>query len=230
VGFAAQTPSFYPTLTVSENLDYFSALYNMPRKARLSNISLLLELVELSGARNILAKNLSGGMQRRLDIACAIIHNPSILILDEPTSDLDPVLSKHIWFLLQKINRRGTTVIVASHHLSDMESVCSRIGILNSGKLTNIGTLHELTSGRGHQIVVETYPGNYDRITKKLSDPSILSIENRGSELVVTAKKPEQVLHKILHLTGEMDETLIDVSITKLGLGDLFSFVNKKNK
>jgi len=76
VGFAAQHPSFYDKLTVSENLDYFGTLYNLSEEARLNNAKTLLELVELSHAKDIIAKNLSGGMQRRLDIACSLIHNP----------------------------------------------------------------------------------------------------------------------------------------------------------
>ena len=105
IGFAAQHPSFYEKLTVFENLDYFGALYNLSKEARLTNINTLLELVELDHAKNIISKNLSGGMQRRLDIACSLIHHPDLLILDEPTSDLDPVLAKHIWNLIKKINK-----------------------------------------------------------------------------------------------------------------------------
>jgi ABC-2 type transport system ATP-binding protein len=229
-GFAAQVPSFYSKLTVFENLDYFGSLYNLSKEARLTNINTLLDLVELDNARNILAGNLSGGMQRRLDIACALIHDPVILILDEPTSDLDPVLAKHIWRLLQKINKRGTTIIVASHHFADIEEICSRIGIISNGKMVHVGTLHELTGilSKGQEIHVETYPGNYEKILNHLEDPLILAKENRGNEFVIHTSKPDKVLEKVLKVLSQMDENLMDVNITKLSLSDVFSKVSKK--
>ncbi|MBN2367618.1 ABC transporter ATP-binding protein [Candidatus Woesearchaeota archaeon] len=231
-GFAAQHPSVYLNLTVFENLDYFGALYNLTKEARLTNINTLLDLVELDAARDVLAKNLSGGMLRRLDIACSLIHDPEVLILDEPTSDLDPILAKHIWGLLQKINKRGTTVIVASHHFTEIEEICSRIGILSQGKIEYVGTLNELTSmlTKGLQIRIETYPGNYEKILKALKDPLIIEKENRGSEFVIHTSKPEKVLPKILKVITEMDENLMDVSISKLNLKDVFSKLNKKKK
>jgi ABC-2 type transport system ATP-binding protein len=231
-GFASQNPSCYAKLTVFENLDYFGSLYNLSREARLTNINTLLDLVELENARNVRAENLSGGMQRRLDIACSLIHDPSILLLDEPTSDLDPVLAKHIWSLLQKINRRGTTVIVASHHFAEIEAICSRIGIITKGKLMHVGTIHELTGllAKGQEIHIETYPGNYEKILKSINDPNVISKENRGNELVLHSTKPDKVLHKLLHSLSEIDEKLMDVSITKFSLNDVFAKVAKKQK
>jgi ABC-2 type transport system ATP-binding protein len=231
-GFAAQNASLYSKLTVFENLDYFGALYNLSKEARLTNINTLLELVELENSRDVLAAHLSGGMQRRLDIACALIHDPEVLILDEPTSDLDPMLSRHIWKLLQKINRRGTTIVVASHDLSEVESMCTRIGILSQGKIQHMGTVHELTSmlSKGQEIHVETYPGNYDRILKGLNDPLITGKVNRGDEFIITSNKPDKVLIKIMQALNEQDENLINLRISKLSLSEVFSRVTKKKK
>jgi len=231
-GFAAQHPSFYEKLTVFENMDYFAALYNLSTEGRLSNINTILEIVELDHARNILAKNLSGGMQRRLDIACALVHNPDMLILDEPTSDLDLVLSKHIWQLIKKINKKGTTIIVASHDLPEVETICDRIGILAKGKLNNIGTVEQLKHmiSKGQEIHVETYPGNYDNIMKKFKDPLIIEMENRGSSLVIHTKKPDKILAKLLEKLEKLDEALLDVKITKLSLKDVFTKITKKKK
>lgn len=231
MGFAAQQPSFYPRLTVLENLDYFGSLYDLPREARLANARTLIKLVSLEGATHTLAENLSGGMERRLDIACSLIHDPSILILDEPTSNLDPLLSKHIWNLLQKINKKGTTVIVASHEFSEIESICSRIGIIADGKLLKVGTIQELTNNvsRGQEIHIETYPGNYEKILKNLNDPLIITKENRGNKIVLATTKPDKILKKILNLLSALDENLMDVSITKYNLNDVFlKMANRK--
>jgi len=229
VGFASQTPSFYSKLTVFENLDYFGALYNLPELPRHNNINILLKLVELENARNVFAGNLSGGMQRRLDIACSMIHNPGILMLDEPTSDLDPILGKHIWQLIQKINKMGTTIIVASHHFEEVENVCSRIGIVSKSKLFT-GTLYELSSmvSKNQEIHLESYPGNYDKIMKLLNDPNISSKESRGSELVIYTAKPDKVLQKLLTVLSNNDEQLMDIRVNKLSLSEIFSKVIQK--
>jgi ABC-2 type transport system ATP-binding protein len=225
VGFASQTPSFYSKLTVFENMDYFGALYNLPQEPRHNNINILLKLVELENARNVFAGNLSGGMQRRLDIACALIHNPNILMLDEPTSDLDPILGKHI----QKINKMGTTIVVASHHFEEIETVCSRIGIISKNKVF-AGTLYELSSmvSKNQEIHLESYPGNYDKIIKLLNDPNISNKENRGNELVVYTAKPDKVLQKLLTVLSNSEEQLMDVRVNKLSLGEIFSKVTQK--
>jgi ABC-2 type transport system ATP-binding protein len=229
VGFASQTPSFYSKLTVFENMDYFGSLYNLPQEARHNNINILLKLVELENARNVYAGNLSGGMQRRLDIACSLIHNPSILMLDEPTSDLDPILGKHIWQLVQKINKMGTTIIVASHHFEEIESVCSRISIVSKGKMVT-GTIYELSNmvSKNQEIHLESYPGNYDKIIKQLNDPNISKKESRGNELVIYTEKPDKVLQKLLTVLANNNEQLMDIRVNKLSLGEIFSKVTQK--
>ncbi len=230
-GYAAQQPSFYSQLTVYENLDYFASLYGVGSKVRKNNITKLIDFMALTNARNTLAQNLSGGMKRRLDIACALVHNPKILILDEPTSDLDPVLANHIWNLVKKINKKGTTIIVASHHISDLESICSRIGILLNGKITHLGTIQELFKkvSKGQEIHVETYPGNYDQVLEKFNDSHIIRKENRGFEMVLYSTKPEHVLHNLLHELNSANETVTDLRITKINLDDVYlSVVSKK--
>jgi ABC-2 type transport system ATP-binding protein len=155
-----------------------------------------------------------------------------MLILDEPTSDLDLVLAKHIWQLIKKINKKGTTIIVASHDLPEVESICDRIGVLANGKLNNIGTVEQLKHmiSKGQEIHVETYPGDYEKIMKKFKDPLIIEMENRGSSLVIHTKKPDKILAKLLERLEKLDEALLDVKITKLSLKDVFTKITKKKK
>ncbi|MFH2020818.1 MAG: ABC transporter ATP-binding protein [archaeon] len=229
-GFAVQQPSFYENLTVFENLDYFGSLYGLSPDARLNNINALLEMVDLQHARDIISKNLSGGMQRRLDIACSLMHHPDMLILDEPTSDLDLILSRQIWQLLRKINKKGTSIIVASHDLPEVETVCSKIGILSDGKLSHVGSFDELKSKvtKGQELQIETYPGNYDAIIKQLKDAQIMSMESTGSSLIIQTKRPDKVLGKLLQLLPKIDEALLDVKITKLSLRDIFTKIKNE--
>jgi len=169
-GFSAQYASFYPMLTVHENLEYFGTMYGLPKEVKETNIEILLDLVGLTKSADKFAKNLSGGMQKRLDIACALIHNPHVLILDEPTADLDPLLRDQMWDLVRRINKRGTTVILASHFLDELESLCTRIAILYDKQIVAVGTSYELQSRYhlGQTVVVETEEKDYGKLISGL--------------------------------------------------------------
>jgi ABC-2 type transport system ATP-binding protein len=225
-GFASQEPSFYPKLNVKENLKYFGSLYNLPNKALNSNIEILLSLMDLKSAERTLAANLSGGMERRLDIACALIHDPEVLILDEPTSDLDPLLRDHIWSLIQKINKKGTTIILASHHLSEVENFCSRIAIIKEGRIIDVASPARLKTKytESQQIKIQTYPGGYENIIKALKRPGgwVSGSQIKGSELIIYSDHPQAVIHELLHTLEALKEELIDINVSRPGLDELF--------
>lgn len=228
-GFASQSPSFYSKLTVYENLDYFGSLHGLSKHEKETNINTLLSLMELKSKQDNLSQDLSGGMQRRLDIACALMHDPKVLILDEPTADLDPFLRKHILKLIKKINKKGTTIILSSHNLNELEGLCSRIGIIYRHKFLVVGTPDQIKNKytKNEQIHLETYPGNYEELIKKLEDKNIEKIENRGTELVIFTTKPEMILHKILHTIEGTKESLIDVKMQKPSLDEVFLSLSK---
>jgi len=171
-GFSAQIPSYYPKLTVKENMDFFGSMYGLPEEVKTTNIEILLDLVGLTKATNRLSENLSGGMQKRLDIACALIHNPHVLILDEPTADLDPVLRKQMWDLIRKINHRGTTVILASHFLEELDILCDRIAILFDREVAAIGNSLELRKQfkSGEVVRIQTESRDYSGIISMIKD------------------------------------------------------------
>ena len=225
-GFASQEPSFYSKLTVRENLKYFGSLYNMPKKALDSNIEILLSLMDLKQAEKTLAKDLSGGMERRLDIACALIHDPEVLILDEPTSDLDPMLRNHLWSLVQKINKKGTTIILASHHLSEVEHFCSRIAIIKDGKIIDVASPARLKTkyAESQEIRIQTYPGNYTNLAKALKKPGseVYDVQVKGSEIIIYSDQPQIAIHELLHTLEMLKEELIDINVSRPGLDELF--------
>jgi ABC-2 type transport system ATP-binding protein len=232
-GFASQTPSFYEKLNTVENLHYFGSLYDLEGKALKSNVEVLLALMDLKHARKTLGGKLSGGMERRLDIACALIHDPEILILDEPTSDLDPVLRNHIWSLVQKINKRGTTIILASHHLSEVENFCSRIAIIKDGRLVELESPSRLKSKHAdaQEIIIQSYPGNYENIAKVLKKPGskAFDVKVRGSEIVIYSNEPKIVLHELLHTLELMKEELVDIKVSRPSLDELFLKLSEKD-
>ncbi len=166
-GFSTQMPSFYPKLTTEENMDHFATLYGIEKKKRKSTIKDLLSLTGLEEYNKLLADELSGGMEKRLSIACSLVHKPSVLILDEPTADLDPVLRKETWHLIKEINKQGTTIIVASHLLDELEKNCDRIGILHDKKISNVGTPAALKKEYTKKTLSDVFEIVYKKVKKR---------------------------------------------------------------
>ncbi len=229
VGFASQKHSIYYDLTIKENLHYFGRLYGLGKKEIFENSRRVLELVELSGFEEELVENLSGGMQRRVDLACAMIHFPNILILDEPTSGLDPVLRKHMSWLIQKISSGGTTVILSSHFMNEIEPLCNRILMLKDGKMVAYGSPAELLAkfSSSYEITLRTYPGDYASILKILGSVgmNILSSKLENNKLVMYVppqKCAADYLETIVSHLGKIKESLIEIQLNHLSLENLF--------
>ncbi len=139
VGYTTQENSFYEKLTVHENMVYYANLYNVGISARRERINHLLRAVELYGSKDVLAGNISGGMKRRLDFAISLLHNPKLVILDEPTTGLDPVLVENFWKIVEEIVRaQGITVLVSSHLLPEIKEHCSKAAVMSKGKVKEI--------------------------------------------------------------------------------------------
>jgi ABC-2 type transport system ATP-binding protein len=209
-----------------ENLRYFGLLYSLSTDVISTNSDILLKLMGIDYARDDIAGNMSGGMKKRLDIACALIHDPKILILDEPTSDLDPINRKQMWQLIRQINEKGTTIILSSHFLDELEGLCDRVGILYKGQIICAGTPNEVKEmyTKEDEIRLETSPGKYAKIMERLSKESKLQIKRmfiQDNRLVLYTPKPERGLHEVLHILESMGEILIDVSVNKPSLQEV---------
>lgn len=230
-GFASQMPSFYEKLTVKENLYYFGELYKLSNEVLKSNVDSLLKLIDLESSTNILGKNLSGGMERRLDIACSLIHNPKILLMDEPTSDLDPLLRRSIWTLIKQINKKGTTVIVSSHHLNELETLCDKIAIIKNGSLLDVATPAELKDKylKHHEIRIESYPGKYDELKKELKKrftKEIKKIDITGSELTIFCHEHQNLLNQLVEVIEQNNEKIVELKLVKPSLNQVFINLN----
>jgi ABC-2 type transport system ATP-binding protein len=234
-GFAAQEPSFYPKLTLRENLEYFASMYDLKDNVRKNNIKTVLELVNLEAFSDLLSDQLSGGMKKRLDIACALIQNPDVLILDEPTSDLDPLLRMQMWDLIKKINKNGTTIIISSHFLNEMEKLCTRIGIINQKKIDLVGTMDYIKDkySRDEEIHIETIPGNYDEIVRQLNRAggiNISNVLNKGHELVVCTRNTVDTMSALLAIIKRQKEHLVDITVTRPSLAEVFESLLREKK
>ncbi|OKH18608.1 ABC transporter ATP-binding protein [[Limnothrix rosea] IAM M-220] len=144
IGVAPQENLLYKTLSCAENLRFFGKIYGLRGKKCDRRIQYCLEAVGLSDRANSPVESLSGGMQRRMNVAVALVHNPKLLILDEPTTGLDIETRYDIWALIQRLRSDGMTILLTTHLLDEAERLCQRIGILKGGQIIAEGTLPEL--------------------------------------------------------------------------------------
>jgi ABC-2 type transport system ATP-binding protein len=144
IGIMPQENLLYRSLTCWENLDFFARIYGLSRSLRLKQIRYCLEVVNLADRAHSPVEVLSGGMQRRLSLAIALVHQPKLIILDEPTTGLDIEARYEIWQLIEQFRRQGITVLLTTHLLEEAERLCQRIGILKGGRILAEGTLAEL--------------------------------------------------------------------------------------
>ena len=146
VGYLPDNPLFYDYLRGAEILSFVAEMHGMKRRAALTRAEQLLEEFDLTEARGEYASNYSLGMKKKLGLACALIHNPSVLILDEPINGLDPRASRDVQDRLRRIAAEGRTIFVSTHQLDIADKLCSRIGIIDKGSMVAIGSPEELKS------------------------------------------------------------------------------------
>jgi ABC-2 type transport system ATP-binding protein len=155
IGVVLQAISVDSDLTVWENMEYHGRLHHIPNPQRQKDIDRWLDYVELIDRRDAPAKTLSGGMKRRLQIARALLHQPDILFLDEPTVGLDPQTRRRLWEIIRDLNKQGMTMLLTTHYMDEVEYLCDRIGIMDNGKLIALGTLQDLRRKHGEGLVMK---------------------------------------------------------------------------
>lgn len=143
IGYMSQRFGLYPDLTVAENIDFYADIYTVPAAARAERTERLLAFSNLTPFKHRLAGNLSGGMKQKLGLACALIHTPRVLFLDEPTNGVDPVSRRDFWRILYQLVRDGVTIFVSTAYLDEAER-CNRLALLHEGKLLGLGTPDEI--------------------------------------------------------------------------------------
>ncbi|MEW6498319.1 MAG: ABC transporter ATP-binding protein [Cyanobacteriota bacterium] len=155
IGVVLQQTSVDADLTVWENMELHGRLHHIPNSRRQRLINQWLEYVELADRRDALVKTLSGGMKRRLQIARALLHEPKILFLDEPTVGLDPQTRRRLWEIIRDLNKQGMTMLLTTHYMDEVEFLCDRIGIMDAGQLIELGTLQQFKAQHGEGLVMK---------------------------------------------------------------------------
>ncbi|HEY9881507.1 MAG TPA: ABC transporter ATP-binding protein [Leptolyngbyaceae cyanobacterium] len=155
IGVVLQQTSVDGDMTVWENMEFHGRMHHIPNPRRQRQIDQWLGYVELADRRDDKVKTLSGGMKRRLQIARALLHNPRILFLDEPTVGLDPQTRRRLWEIIQGLSQQGMTLLLTTHYMEEVEYLCDRIGILDQGQLIAMGTLAELRHKHGEGLLMK---------------------------------------------------------------------------
>jgi ABC-2 type transport system ATP-binding protein len=146
IGYMSQKFSLYDDLTVEENIDFFAGIYGVPRARREERKAYALRMAGLEGERSRMTRLLAGGWKQRLALGCAILHQPPILFLDEPTSGVDPIARRQFWDLIYEMAEAGTTVFVTTHYMDEAE-YCHRVALMYRGRTIELGTPAELKAG-----------------------------------------------------------------------------------
>ncbi|MGK7910843.1 MAG: ABC transporter ATP-binding protein [Synechococcus sp.] len=189
VGLAPQDNLLYRSLTCAENLNFFARIYGLSRQQRRQKIASCLAAVNLTERADSVVSTLSGGMQRRLNIAIALVHNPQLVILDEPTTGLDIEARQDIWQLIRKLKQQNIAVLLTTHMLEEAERLCHRIGILKAGAIAAEGSLDQLKDLVSAREIVTISTGEPERAISRARE---LGWKHRfyGDELALLLPEP----------------------------------------
>ncbi len=199
IGIVMQNVAVFDDLSVYENIDYFCGLYIKDKKKRKALVEEAIEFVGLSEFKKFTPKKLSGGLLRRLNIACGIAHKPKLIILDEPTVAVDPQSRNHILEGIKKLNEDGATIIYTSHYMEEIEQLCTSIAIMDKGKVIAKGTKEELKSmiSHGEKVVIEAFGIQENQLKSLYALPKVTSVEYLDNLLTIKTKSSNSSLGKI---------------------------------
>lgn len=188
IGVVMQNVSVFDELTVYENIDYFCGLYINDKKTRKQYVEDAIEFTGLNDYKKFRPKKLSGGLLRRLNIACGIAHKPELIILDEPTVAVDPQSRNHILEGIQKLNQQGATIIYTSHYMEEVEQICTRIAIMDKGRNLALGTADELKKLIKNSETVKIHVPELTEVAlKELKElPHAYKCEYKDNELTIS--------------------------------------------
>ena len=207
IGVVMQNVAVLKELTAFQNIDYFCGLYVADKKRRAELVEEAIHFVGLENYRKFYPKKLSGGLLRRLNIACGIAHKPKLIIMDEPTVAVDPQSRNNILEGIRNLNTQGATVIYTSHYMEEVEQICSNIAIMDKGKVIASGTNSELKNliKTGEIITVELFQKNGDLLTSLRQMPSVSSVDFKENNLVIKSAHGRNNLTNVvdcLHARG----------------------------
>jgi ABC-2 type transport system ATP-binding protein len=222
IGIGTQELSLYLDLTAKENLDFFGKLYQIERQLLRTRIDEMLEFAGLQDRANQKVHTFSGGMKRRLNLAVSAIHKPKLLLLDEPTTGVDPQSRNHIFDRIKQLNKEGTTVIYTTHYMEEVETLCTRIGIMDHGRLIACDTLPRLLQLLEGAIQlrfatpVESFKHILDRI------PNIRVDQLSNDTISIACSDTSEILIQLMRVFREANIDPISMKIQETNLERVF--------
>ena len=228
IGYMTQKFSLYGDLTVYENLEFIADVYSYARASRDGRIDQLLERYDLTRQRKQFAGTMSGGQKQRLALACAVLHEPELLLLDEPTSAVDPKSRRDFWAKLFELADSGTTIMVSTHYMDEAER-CHRLAILDHGRKVADGPPAELQAGTGMSIVEVLASDPFAAQTALIRLPDVVSVTQLGIRLrILVPLRIEDPLCLIEETLGRQ-RLSADVALVPASLEDVFVAVTQKD-
>ncbi len=230
IGIVMQNVAVFNELTVYENIDYFCGLYIKDKDTRRRYVEEAIAFAGLEDFTKFYPKKLSGGLLRRLNIACGIAHKPKLIILDEPTVAVDPQSRNRILEGIQKLNREGATIIYTSHYMEEVEQICTRIAIIDKGKNIAVGTKEELKNmiRKTETITIEAYDVSDEIITKLKALQHVDKVSFTGGKLEIVCGGGKHILTRILNILSDSDVSFDRVYSELPTLNDVFLEITGK--
>lgn len=228
IGVVMQNVAVFNELTVYENIDYFCGLYILEKSKRKVLVEEAIEFTGLGDFRKFLPRKLSGGLLRRLNIACGIAHKPELIFLDEPTVAVDPQSRNHILEGIRELNRNGATVVYTSHYMEEVEQLCTRIMIMDNGKAAATGTKEELKAmiRTGEKLTAEVYELPERTLTELRGLNGVLQADFENNML--TVRYAGNLMLTVLDILRRSEVALGRVSSEPPTLNDVFLEITGK--
>jgi ABC-2 type transport system ATP-binding protein len=212
MGVQLQASSFFERLTAREQLDTFGSLYGVAA----GRTDEMLEEVGLVDKADVRTEDLSGGQKQRLSIACALVHDPDVVFLDEPTAALDPQARRNLWDILRGLNESGRTVVLTTHYMDEAEVLCDRVAIMDAGKILELDTPAALVRGLDAPVRISVAPGTLTADEARvIAGPDTVTDEE--SALTITTREPSRILTQLANR-----DALDGLSVSGASLEDVF--------
>lgn len=230
IGVVMQNVAVFQELTVYENVDYFCGLYIRDKQEKKKLVEEAIAFTGLQDFKKFLPKKLSGGLLRRLNIACGIAHKPKLIFLDEPTVAVDPQSRNKILEGILELNKMGSTIIYTSHYMEEVEIICSRIMILDNGKTIATGTKEELKAmiQLGSKVSFDTMTISSEQIEKLKKLPHVASLEQKGSLITLKSTEENGLLENVLSLLKKENIEYLHIYSEMPTLNDVFLEITGK--
>ena len=227
IGVVPQEIALYQSMSARENLKFWGRMYDLSGRALEKSVDEVLEIIGLTERAKDKVETFSGGMKRRVNIGAAILHQPELLIMDEPTVGIDPQSRNHILETVKRLNSEGMTIIYTSHYMEEVEYLCERIGIIDHGELIALGTLHELreTIGDHSKIVLslDNKTSNHEIIPHSLTGQfSEKDIHLNDNQLIIFHKDPQFILSDLIQSVTSTGTKVTSVDIIEPNLESVF--------